>query len=730
MVKVRKPVPLSIDGAINIDQWLQSINTHSALVRSACVLAQLAGEGITVEHGLSCFQQSLGIAEKIAELNLGEDAIAAALVYPAAEYAELTGEDIQEQLGSNVAALVSSLERLHNISNLQKRSTNSHKQIDGIRKMLLSMIKDVRVVVIKLAEKLCAMRAIAHLNDDSQRLLAQEIMDIYAPLASRLGIHEIKWELEDIAFGILQPEIYQQIAKNLQERRIDREARVQFTLNKLNTELRKINIAADIQGRAKHIYSIHRKMQRKKVPFSEIYDALAFRVLVPTLQDCYSVLSTVHDLWKSIPEEFDDYVSTPKENGYQSIHTAVIDKDKKHFEVQIRTFKMHEESEMGVAAHWMYKEGSKASGYEEKIKWLRQLLDWQKDVSEDKKLPDELEKNIFEDRIYVFTPGGEIVDLPQGATSLDFAYLIHTEIGHRCRGAKVRGKIVTLTTPLKMGDTIEILTTKESRPSRDWLIPKRGYLKTPRARAKVLTWFKKQDMERHIEEGRDMLEREIKRLNLDEPNLDKLAHQLSYKNVNSMLSSLGNGDLRLAQIVGHLKKPEPTPPITKITSAPTIKNKRMTGSDVSIYGVGDLLTHIANCCKPVPGDPITGYITQGNGITIHHQNCKNIEYLIDHHSNRIVEVEWISKTRRSYASGISVQAYDRPGLVSDVAQILSHEKISIRHFATNTDRTSQKALLDIVIDINDLNELGRILDKIAALPNVISAKRKKSPGER
>jgi len=411
MVKVRKTLPTTTDGGINIDEWLQSIKSHSALIRSACTLAQVAGEDFSIDFGLSCFNQSLEVAEKVADLNLGEDAIAAALVYPAAEYAGLSIEDIKSQLGSKVAALVSGVQQLHGISELQKTSSSQHKQVDSIRKMLLSMVKDVRVVVIKLAEKLCMMRAIAHVSEASQRFLAKEVMDIYAPLASRLGIHEIKWELEDIAFGILEPETYKNIAKNLQERRIDREARVQLILSQLNIELKKVGVKADIHGRAKHIYSIYRKMHRKKVPFGEIYDALAFRVLVPKKDDCYPVLSIVHNLWKAIPEEFDDYVTSPKANGYQSIHTAVVTEDGKHFEVQIRTFQMHEESEMGVAAHWMYKEGGKASGYEEKIKWLRQLLDWQKELSEDSELPTELEKSLFEDRIYVFTPAGEIIDL-------------------------------------------------------------------------------------------------------------------------------------------------------------------------------------------------------------------------------------------------------------------------------------------------------------------------------
>src|SRR3990167_4193170 len=688
MVKTHKTTPLNQDGSVNIENWLQQIHNTSPLVKSACSLSQVAGEDRANHYARSCFLQSLEIAEHIARLKLGDEAIAAALVYPAYEYAGLSLEDIEEQLGSRVTKLVHSTHKLHDISSIQSLSSTSLKQIDNIRKMLLSMVQDVSVVIIKLAERLSIMRTCNHLSDIEKKRLANETMEVYAPLASRLGTNIIKWQLEDLSFAILDPDNYFTIAKNLSERRIDREERVQSLINHLNKFLEKTGIAGEIQGRAKHIYSIYRKMQRKKVGLEQIYDAIALRILVPTIEDCYTLLSYVHDTWKPIKEEF----------------------------------------EMGVAAHWMYKEGSAATGYEEKIKLLRQLLEWQKEVSDNKELPIELEKNVFEERIYVFTPNGEIIDMQPGSTPLDFAYHIHTDLGHRCRGAKIKGKLVPLTTALQLGDVVEILTDKTGAPSRDWLISQRGYLKTARARAKVHHWFKKQDLERHIEEGRNLLEKEIKRLNLEDPNLEKLALQLNYKDQDNMFAALGNGDLRFAQVIGALQKNlEIKSTSTQIFHATSKKppSKKYHG-DIAIYGVGDLLTHIANCCKPIPGDPIVGYITQGHGVSIHHRDCKNIINLDDHYNNKLIEVEWIETTQASYPVDIEIQAFDRAGLISDIAQILANDKINILNLNTVTNKKQHTAYITVTIEINDLADLSHILDKINQIPNINSVIRKRT----
>ncbi len=729
MVKIRNKPAIKRDGSISLEEWLAHIHCDTPLIRSANLLARIAGEDHTNPYNQNCFLQGLEIAEEIVHLNLGEEVIAAALIFPAVEYANLSLDDIEEQLGTKVAQLIKNTQSLHVIGSLDAQS---HKQIDAIRKMLLSMIKDVRVVMLKLAERVSVMRACHHLADKKRLRLAKETMAVYAPLASRLGAHLMKWQLEDISFAILEPESYKAIAKMLKERRIDREARVHTLTSQLNQFLRDTNIAGEVQGRAKHIYSIHRKMQRKKVDISEIYDAIALRILVPEVKDCYTLLSYVHDTWHPIKEEFDDYVANPKPNGYRSIHTAAHDEQGKTFEVQIRTFQMHEESEMGVAAHWAYKEGTQTSGYEEKIKWLRQLLEWQKEMSADEELPAELEKNVFEDRIYVFTPGGDVIDLPNGATPLDFAYHIHTDLGHRCRGAKVKNKLVPLTSQLQLGDVVEILTSKNAQPSRDWLIPQRGYLKSARARAKVLNWFKKQDFTHHIDDGRNILEREIKRLSLDPPNMDKLASELGYKQSDLMFAALGHGDLRLTQVINKLQNKLDINPIPT-QEFYAIENKKFGKKyqgDIAIYGVGDLLTQIANCCKPVPGDPIIGYITQGHGVSIHHRDCKNITNLSDEYANRLIEVDWITETRSAYPVDIEVHAYDRPGLVSDVAQILANDKISIVRLITNINRKQHMATITVTIEICDLNDLGRIIDRFNQIPNVKSVKRKRANEEK
>jgi GTP pyrophosphokinase len=726
MVKVRKNIPRLDDGDIDVETWLAALTPGQPidnLIRDAVFLSRITGEDITTPHNSNCFEESLEIAEIVARLNLGKDAIAAALVFNALEHAELTIEDISEQLGKETAALVVNIQAMQSITRLQ--AMGGEQQIDNIRKMLLAMVRDVRAVVIKLAERVCVMRALNHATELEQQRLAEQTAHIYAPLASRLGIYEIKWELEDLSFSILHSHLYKTLSAKLKERRLEREARVQLILSTLQKALSDRHIEGEVMGRAKHIYSIYRKMQRKNIDFEGIYDAIAVRVLVPTVDDCYKMLSFSHENWQPIPIEFDDYIATPKPNGYQSIHTALTDDDDKTFELQIRTFKMHEESEMGVAAHWMYKEGTKASGYEEKIKWLRQLLDWQTDLSDDSAFPVALERNIFEDRVYVFTPDGKILDLPNGSTPLDFAYHVHTDIGHRCRGAKINGHIKPLTYPLTLGDTVEILTTRHNKPSRDWIIPQRGYLKTPRARAKVLSWFKKQEHGKNVEHGREMLEKELQRLSLGEPNLEKLAHDLHKKNAESMLAGLGRGDLRLTQVLNRFSLEKKQPPILNVPSTPKkqqIKNK----NDISICGAGDLLTHVANCCHPVPGDDIIGYITQGHGVTVHRKDCKNAQHLAATNEQRMIEVDWANETKQQYPVNILVDAYDRPGLINDVSQILLNEKISIRAINSVFDAKKQMARISLTINIGNINELGKVLDRIHQLPNVCVVSRGKT----
>lgn len=720
MVKVQKDLPLLDNGEVDINTWLerQRLNDNN-LIREAVFLSRLAGEQHQTPYETNCFEESLAIAEIISDLNLGVDAVAAALVFNSIEHAELSLEDVEAQLGKDVVALVVNVQAMQSITRLEN-SRNRH-QVDNIRKMLLAMVRDVRAVVIKLAERLCVMRALHHVSDPEKQLLAHETQDIYAPLASRLGVSELKWELEDLTFSILYHDEYKAIAKSLSERRIEREARVTMIISRLQHALQQRNIDGKVMGRAKHIYSIHRKMQRKKVPFSEIFDAMAVRVLVPDVADCYKILSFAHESWHPIKEEFDDYINAPKANGYKSIHTAVKDENGKIFELQIRTFDMHQESEMGVAAHWLYKENSKASSFDEKIKWLRQLLDWQKEMSSDTKLPQELERNVLEDRVYVFTPDGKIIDLAAGATPLDFAYHIHTEIGHRCRGAKVNGKIVPLTHTLTLGDRIEILTSKQAKPSRDWLIPALNYLKTSRARAKVSTWFKKQDFNKHVETGKQLLEREVQRLNVNEPNLEKLANQLKFPHADKFLATLGRGDLRLAHVSQTLIGEKPKKPaLEEITPE---EKKKKNSKDISIYGIGDLLTQFANCCHPAPGDDIIGYITQGHGVTIHRKDCKNAQHLSIESQERMIEVEWSESTKESYPVSINIEAFDRKGLLSDITQVLMNDKISIHSLNTHADKKKHLAFVQLTVEIRSIDDLSRIIDRINLIPNVKNVQR-------
>lgn len=723
MVKLKDSPYLLTDGSINIDSWLNAVAAKRSaadtqLIRHACVLSQLAGADKPTTNNVSCLQQGLAMAEMLLDLNLDSETIAAALVYSSVHYAELTIEDVQEHLGKNIAKLVRGVAQMEAMRSLH---SHHHAQLENIRKMLLAMVDDVRVVLIKLTERVYQLRAAAISDTVTQHKLAKETLDIYAPLANRLGITQIKWELEDLSLRFLQPDAYKHIAQQLHQTRIQREAYIQRVLALLTEKIKAAGITQfEVSGRAKHIYSIHRKMQRKGVSYDEIYDINAVRVLVPDIEDCYTVLSIVQEQWEQIPHEFDDYIATPKPNGYRSIHTAVIGPDKLNLEVQIRTFAMHQESELGVAAHWRYKEGGQQkSSYEAKIAWLRQVLEWQKEVGGD---ADTSNASAFDDRVYVFTPNGDIVDLPAGATPLDFAYYIHSEVGHRCRGAKVNGAIVPLTYSLKTGDRIEILTTKQANPSRDWLNAHLGYLKTSRAKAKVHHWFKQQDFEHNLSEGKDIFERETKRLELTPINLDKIAEKLHYKSADELLAALGCGDVKISQILHFTQDAVKTEPDYQPTLTAT-RSRPSTGKNTGIYiqGVGNLMTHPAGCCKPVPGDAIIGWITQGRGVAIHRQDCPNILQLHTH--EKLIEVSWGDKPDNIYPVDVYIHAYDRPGLIRDISTIFANEKMNLIAVNTQFDRNQNEAHMNLTIETTGLDALSKVLDKIKRLANIIEAKR-------
>jgi GTP pyrophosphokinase len=590
------------------------------------------------------------------------------------------------------------------------------------------MVDDVRVALIKLAERTCAIRSVKTAGAPRRRQVAREVADIYAPLAHRLGIGHIKWELEDLSFRYLQAEEYKRIAKLLDERRLARQEYIDKMLALLRGELTAAGIDGEVTGRAKHIYSIWRKMKRKGIDFSQVYDIRAVRVLVPTVRDCYGVLGIVHSLWRNIPHEFDDYIASPKENGYRSLHTAVLGPENKVLEIQIRTHAMLEESELGVCAHWRYKGTDKDAAqdsYEQKISWLRQVLEWHEELGGDSQpLSDDL-RSVDQDRIYVFTPEGHVVDLPKGATPLDFAYRIHTDVGHHCRGAKINGRIVPLNHHLNNADQVEILTGKREAPSRDWLTPALGYVNTARARAKVQHWFKQQARDQNIAEGQALLDREFKRLALLELNFEGLAKKLRFNSLDDLYAAVGASDIGVGQVLNAAQKQlddaNPQQPLIPFKVKSPSKKK---DSDLYIEGVGNLLTQIASCCTPVPGDAITGYITLGRGVSIHRQDCSNILQLQTDEPQRVLKVEWGNAPQSAYSVDLIIEAFDRYGLLRDITALLDSERINISAMQTLSDKRKNTVDMLVTVEIRSFDELSRILTRLNQLPNIASARRK------
>lgn len=743
MVKVREEYHLSDDGLIDIERWIQHLSEKVRLddvdtIRQACELS-LEIEQDTVREdrvwakGHSSLQTGLEMAQILAELNLDQEALVASILYRAVREERLSLDVVKAQFGEGVAKLINGVQQMAAISAIHTPYKGSvlgqnQGQIDNVRKMLITMIDDVRVVLIKLAERTCAIRAVKNAQINKRQRVAREVFDIYAPLAHRLGIGHIKWELEDLSFRYLHDTAYKKIAKQLQERRIDRDEFIREVQDKLETEVAKSGIEAEISGRSKHIYSIWRKMHRKNLDFSQIYDIRAFRVLVPSVRDCYSALGIVHSLWRHIPHEFDDYVANPKENGYRSLHTAVVGPHGKIMEIQIRTNEMHEEAELGVCAHWLYKGTdvkSKSSGYEDKINWLRQVLEWQEEIGDVSGLVEQLTTEANTDRIYVFTPEGHVVDLRDGATSVDFAYRVHTEVGHSCRGAKVNGRIVPLTYPLRTGEQVTILTSNNPAPSRDWLNPSLGYIQTSRARAKVAHWFKEQNRDQNIVDGRAILEDEFNRLSIDDIELNELAESVNFKNAKDMFAAIGAGDLRPTQVANAAQRMSEPHEEQLSLQLNVYQEEKNTDSDIQINGVGKLMTSIARCCQPVPGDSIIGYITIGRGVSIHRDDCSNVRQLQDKEPNRIIDVSWGKTPESTYAVNIEIQAYDREGLIRDVTIVLANERVNVTGMNTYTDRIQSTAMLVLKVEINGLESLGRLLAKVKQLPNVIDARRKR-----
>ncbi len=669
----------------------------------------------------------------LADLRMDPAAMAAAMVAPLAIDGRLAPEAVRELLGEDGAGLVDGVLRV---------AAFRWDRIDGevaesLRKMFMAMAADMRVVIVALALRLRDMRALRRRPDDERRHVARETLEIYAPLANRLGIFQLKWELEDLALRELEPEIYRQIGAALAARRDERTGFITEAIRVLEEKLAEVGIEGKISGRPKHIYSIYKKMQRKRVGFDEIYDVSAVRVLVDTIPNCYAVLGIVHSQWTPISGEFDDYIARPKPNGYQSLHTAIVGPGGRALEVQIRTQEMHQFGEYGVAAHWAYKESRKAGRLaDEKFNWLRQIMDWQKEVTDPRDFVESLKTDIFKDQVYVFTPGGDVIDLPLGATPVDFAYRVHTNVGHRCRGALVNGTMVPLDHKLATGDRVEILTHKAQQPSRDWMNPQLGYVVSSGARTKIRQWFRLQGREAAIVQGRESLERELRRLGIDRPKFeDYAALYPNFAGVDELLAAIGFGDLATASVATKILDaersavaaaeaeaarlaplPPPTPEIKKPPTRPTA------AGGVSIEGTDGVLSHPARCCTPVPGDDVIGYITRGRGVAIHRRDCPNI--VSSPEPERLIEIEW-GQNRSRYPTTVAIQASDRVGLLRDITEVFADLGVSMTQINVVTNRKDQTALLTTTLEVSSNEQLVRILGRIERIPGVLKARRQR-----
>lgn len=723
---------LVVGNQMNFDSLLSVLPENTTpvdqdLIRRAYRLAEKAHSKQKRASGEAYIQHCLAVAGILAELGMPVPTIAAGLLHDTVEDTEVTPEDLERDFGEEVATLVAGVTKLKQLPRVShydgnhrgESSTRIELAKENLRKTFLAMGDDVRVVLIKLADRLHNMRTLAHLSPDKRTRIAKETLEIYAPLANRLGIWQIKWELEDLSFRYVYPEKFREIAEYVDERRVDRETTMRSITDKLKAVLNDSGIEAEVHGRSKHLYSIYKKMERKEVPFDRVFDVRGVRVVVESEHDCYLALGVIHNRWKPIPGAFDDYIATPKDNLYQSLHTAVIYDDGKTLEAQIRTPEMHENAEYGIAAHWRYKEGSRRDdAYEQKIIWLRKLMEWRQDVDDAGDFVDAMKSDVFDDRVYVFTPRGDIIDLPMGSTPIDFAYHIHTEIGHRCRGAKIDGKLVSLDTNLKTGNSVQILTAKRGGPSRDWLNPSLELVKSHRARSKIRQWFRRQDREQNISHGRLLLDREIRRLGIDSMSYERIARKMQYPQVDDLLAAIGCGDIHAARVISQVAEDREEKLEIPETEVVPPSSEPISTEEVSILGLKGLLTNLGRCCKPVPGDPIVGYITRGRGATIHRQDCPNVLRIKD--KERLVQVSW-GQPVETYPVSIRLRAYDRDGLMRDVSTLVSDEGINMS--SINVSTKNSLATFDLVMGVTDISQLSRVLNRLEALPNVLEARR-------
>ncbi len=741
VVKAREVHPLQMDSDLSVENWPKRFAEKAGIdlsPRLGEAVRRIKGLGpvdhnATVGEAADAYRFGLEMADILSIMRIDEDALIAALLYRSVRVELFSLEDVRKDFGEIPAKLIEGTQQMAIISQTRSETGGqflgaAENQADAVRRMLVAMIDDVRVALIKLAERTAALRAVKSTDVSRRMKVALEVSEVYAPLAHRLGIGHLKWELEDLSFRYLEEDAYKKIAKSLAERREDREHYIEELVTSIGQILENAGITADLTWRAKNIYSIWRKMQRKQVGFSQIYDVRAIRVLVDNVQDCYAVLGLVHNAFKSIPHEFDDYIASSKPNGYRSLHTAVIGPGGKIVEVQIRSLKMHEEAEFGVCAHYRYK-GTDADfsgeAYEDKISWLRQVLDWHDEAGDFRGLSDSLRQDVLDDRIYVFTRDGHVVDLPTGSTPLDFAYKVHTDVGHSCRGAKVNGSIVPLTYHLRVGDQVDILRQNECRPSRDWLNQGIGYLKTSRARARVQAWFKQLDRDQHIAAGKQLVDIEIKRLALGALDLRVVAESLHLLAVEDLYASVGAGDLRGSQVVGAASRLFGERQ-QEFDLEPRKASSHERTNGIQVRGVGKLLTQLATCCHPVPGDSISGFITKNRGVSIHRNDCPNILALEAEQSERIIEVSWGDEQVETYPVDVEIMAYDRQGLLRDVTSAFASERVNVTSMQTFSVVSSNTARLLLLIEVDGLLELSNVLDRVQRIHNVISAKRIRS----
>lgn len=736
------------DAPISLDELLATLPEYYTavdreMIQRAYRMAEKAHQGQKRASGDPYILHCLAVAGILAGYSMPADVVAAGLLHDTVEDTSIQIETIRQDFGDSVAALVQGVTKLTQLPRVSRgelpeeaqnhsSATSSKVQeeadlrdrkrelsIETLRKTFLAMDSDVRVVLIKLADRLHNMRTLHHFPESKRRRIARETLDIFAPLANRLGIWQMKWELEDLGFRYTNPEKYKEIADQLDARREAREAEIVQITKEIHKLLAQAGIKAEISGRPKHIYSIYKKMVEKEKPFEMVRDVRGVRLIVSDIAACYAALGIIHTNWRPLPGEFDDYIAAPKDNFYQSLHTSVIYKDGKPLEVQIRTLSMHENAELGIAAHWRYKEGGGTDKYDERINWLRKVMEWRQDVDDAQEFVDSMKTDVFQDRVYVFTPRGDVIDLPAGSTPIDFAYHVHTAVGNRCRGAKVNGKLVSLDYELQTGEQVEILTAKQGGPSRDWLNPSLGLVHTASARGKIRNWFKRQDRAQNLSQGKAILERELERLGLPglEPdNLAELARHFD-RSPDDFYVALGCGDVTTGRVLSKLletKDPDDTLIVVPPTSEPTVSDA------VSVQGLKDVLTSTARCCNPTPGDQIVGYITRGHGATIHRQDCPNILRIRDR--ERLVKVSW-GENVRTYPVPIRIYAYDRQGLMGDITTLLNGENVNIVNVEVRV--TKNHAELRLVIEVRDIAQLSRILARLENLPNVLEAVRVK-----